>query len=155
MKSQLRGIAIICGFYDMYKHSNPARSTISWRLIKLARSAWAQILLAMFIGLGVTLISLAQLSITGYAIGQMFSGAEVSVVFPLLLIVALIFKRNTSQLAAAGIKGMRINLGLDLLNLFPTSCGSALDAPPLAAWVRCRRFTFTAVLSKYSGNYLY
>jgi hypothetical protein len=66
----------------------------------------------VFIGLGVTLISLAQLSITGYAIGQMFSGAEVSVVFPLLLIVALIFKRNTPQLAAAGIKGMRIQLGL-------------------------------------------
>ena len=51
-----------------------------------------------------------------------------------------IFKRNTPQLAADGIKGIRIQLGLDQVSLLPISCGSALDAPPLAAWVRCRRF---------------
>ena len=30
---------------------------------------------------------------------------------------------------------------MDQISLVPISCGSALDAPPLAAWVRCRCFT--------------
>jgi len=42
----------------------------------------------------------------------------------------LIFKRNTPQLAAAGIKCVRIQLrGLGQLNRAPFSCGGALDAP--------------------------
>ena len=32
-------------------------------------------------------------------------------------------------------------MALDQISLVPISCGSALDAPPLAAWVRCRCFT--------------
>ena len=32
------------------------------------------------------------------------------------------------------------SLGLDQISLPPISCGSAMDAPLLAAWVRCRRF---------------
>jgi hypothetical protein len=44
-----------------------------------------------------------------------------------------IFKRNTPMLAAAGIKGMRIQHRiLDQLNLLPLSCGGALHAPMLA-----------------------
>lgn len=33
------------------------------------------------------------------------------------------------------------SLGLDQISLLPISCGSALNAPPFAAWVCCRRFT--------------
>jgi hypothetical protein len=43
---------------------------------------------------------------------------------------------------ASGIKGIRIHLRMYQLDLNPFSCGSALDAPQLAARVRCRRFTY-------------
>jgi len=53
----------------------------------------------------------------------------------------LILRRNTPQLAAAGIKGIRIRLSdvSDYLN--PFSCGGALHAPQLAARVRRSRLT--------------
>ncbi|MEA1906323.1 MAG: ABC transporter ATP-binding protein [Euryarchaeota archaeon] len=106
-------IAIICGIYDKYRYSDTARSTVSWRLIELARGAWSRILLAVLIGLGVALINVAQLSITGYAIGKMFAGAEVSVVLPLLLVAALLIlfrawltylKETIAHYIASGIK---------------------------------------------------
>jgi hypothetical protein len=50
------------------------------------------------------------------------------------------FYRNTPMLAS-GIKGICIHLRMYQLDLNPFSCGSALDAPQLAARVRCRRFT--------------
>jgi len=125
----MRSIAIICGIYDTYKYSNATRSTISWRLIELARGAWSRILLAVLIGLGVTLINVAQLSITGYAIGQMFVGAEVSVVLPLLLIAALLIifrawlaylKETIAHYIAAGIKiALRNRIYAHLLALGP------------------------------------
>jgi hypothetical protein len=44
-----------------------------------------------------------------------------------------IFKRNTPQLAAAGIKGKRIQLRIECVSLVRSICGSALHAPQLAA----------------------
>ena len=55
------------------------------------------------------------------------------------------FKRNTPQLAAAGIKGMRIQFSDVSDYLIPSSCGGALHAPQLAARVRRRRLTKLAV----------
>ena len=45
-----------------------------------------------------------------------------------------IFKRNTPQLAADGIKGIRIQLRDGSDDLDPFSCGGALHAPMLATW---------------------
>jgi hypothetical protein len=45
-----------------------------------------------------------------------------------------IFKRNTPQLAAAGIKCMRIQHRFGSANRVPFSCGGASDAPQLATW---------------------
>jgi len=159
LRSQLCGINIICGFYDMYKYSDAARSTISWRLIGLARSAWAQILLAVFIGLGVTLINLAQLSITGYAIGQMFSGADVSVVLPMLLIVALMiilrawltyYKEMIAYYIAAGIKiALRNRIYVHLLALGPGFLEQRQTGELLAAAVHG-----VETLEIYFGKYL-
>jgi hypothetical protein len=36
---------------------------------------------------------------------------------------------------------MRIQLGIGSADMIPISCGGALDASQLAAWVRRRRFT--------------
>jgi hypothetical protein len=41
------------------------------------------------------------------------------------------------------------NLALDQISLAPISCGGTLDAPSLAAWVHCRRFTGSAVKSPF------
>jgi len=159
VKSRLRGIFLLCGIYDMYKYSDAARSTISWRLIKLARSAWAQILLAVIIGLGVTLINLAQLSITGYAIGQMFSGADVSVVLPLLLIAAIMIilrawltylKEMIAHYIAAGIKiALRNRIYAHLLALGPGFLEQRQTGELLAAAV-----DGVETLEIYFGKYL-
>ena len=155
----IRSIAIICGIYDAYKYSNAARSTISWRLIELARGAWARILLAVLIGLGVTLINVAQLSIIGYAIGQMFAGAEVSVVLPLLLIAAFLIifrawltylKETIAHYIAAGIKiALRNRIYAHLLVLGPGYLERRQTGELLAAAVHG-----VETLEVYFGKYL-
>ena len=155
----IRSIAIICGIYDAYKYSNAARSTISWRLIELARGAWARILLAVLIGLGVTLINVAQLSIIGYAIGQMFAGAEVSVVLPLLLIAAFLIifrawltylKETIAHYIAAGIKiALRNRIYAHLLALGPGYLERRQTGELLAAAVHG-----VETLEVYFGKYL-
>ena len=155
----MRSIAIICGIYDTYKYSNAARSTISWRLIELARGAWARILLAVLIGLGVTLINVAQLSIIGYAIGQMFAGAEVSVVLPLLLIAAFLIifrawltylKETIAHYIAAGIKiALRNRIYAHLLVLGPGYLERRQTGELLAAAVHG-----VETLEVYFGKYL-
>jgi len=159
VKSRLHSIAIICGVYDAYKYSDAARSTISWRLIELARGAWARILLAVLIGLGVTLINVAQLSITGYAIGQMFAGAEVSVVLPLLLIAAILIlfrawltylKEIIAHYIAAGIKiALRNRIYAHLLVLGPGFLERRQTGELLAASVHG-----VETLEVYFGKYL-
>jgi hypothetical protein len=56
-------------------------------------------------------------------------------------LILFIFTRNTPQLAAAGIKGIRINLGMDPLCLLLFSCGGASHAPPACSGVRRRCLT--------------
>ena len=56
---------------------------------------------------------------------------------------AVYFKRNTPQLAAGGIKGIRIQLKDGSDNRVPFLCGVALHAPPACSGVRRRRLTFT------------
>ncbi|MEA1864467.1 MAG: ABC transporter transmembrane domain-containing protein, partial [Euryarchaeota archaeon] len=159
MKPLLYTIATICGIYDMYKYSNAARSTISWRLVKLARGAWSRILLAVLIGLGVALINVAQLSITGYAIGKMFAGAEVSVVLPLLLIAALLIlfrawltylKETIAHYIAAGIKiALRNRIYAHLIALGPGYLERRQTGELLAAAVHG-----VETLEIYFGKYL-
>jgi len=55
--------------------------------------------------------------------------------------MCFIFKRNTSQLAAAGIKGIRIQFGDVSDYLVPFPCGGALHAPSACCGVRSRRLT--------------
>jgi len=86
----MRSTTAICSVYDTFKYSDKVRRTINRRLIELTRGARGRILLAILVGLGVALINVTQLSIVGYAIGQMFSGISIAVVLPLLLIVALL-----------------------------------------------------------------
>ena len=43
------------------------------------------------------------------------------------------FKRNTPQLAAAGIRGIRIRLRIECVSLVLSLCGGTLHAPLLAA----------------------
>lgn len=159
MKSRLRSIATLCGIYDTFKYSNAARSTVSWRLIELARGAWARILLAVLIGLGVTLINVAQLSITGYAIGRMFAGAEVSIVLPLLLIAAVLIlfrawftylKELIAHYIAAGIKiALRNRIYAHLLVLGPGFLERRQTGELLAAAVHG-----VETLEIYFGKYL-
>jgi len=44
-----------------------------------------------------------------------------------------LFKRNTPQLAAAGIRGIRIQLRIECVSLVLSLCGGTLHAPLLAA----------------------
>ena len=64
-----------------------------------------------------------------------------------------IFKRNTPQLAADGIKGIRIQLRDGSDDLDPFSCGGALHAPQLAARVRRHLFTMLQTLSYSRPDY--
>jgi len=48
--------------------------------------------------------------------------------------------------ACIGIKGMRINLGKDQIDIVPSLCGGASHAPPACSGVRRRRLTATTVL---------
>ena len=158
-KSRLRSIATICSIYDSYKYSDTARSTVRWRLIGLARGAWSRILLAVLIGLGVSLINVAQLSITGYAIGKMFAGAEVSVVLPLLLIAAILIlfrawltylKETIAHYIAAGIKiALRNRIYAHLIALGPGYLGRRQTGELLAAAVHG-----VETLEIYFGKYL-
>jgi len=143
----------------MYKYSSAARSTVSWRLIELARNAWDKILLAVIIGLGVTLINLTQLSITGYAIGQMFSGRGVSVVLPMLSIVAIMilfrawltyYREMIAYNISAGIKiALRNRIYAHLLALGPGFLEQRQTGELLAAAVHG-----VETLEIYFGKYL-
>jgi hypothetical protein len=55
--------------------------------------------------------------------------------------IGIYFKRNTPQLAADGIKGIRIQLRDVSDDRVPFLCGGALHAPPACSGVRRRRLT--------------
>jgi hypothetical protein len=59
----------------------------------------------------------------------------------LLISTRFIFTGNTPQLAAAGIKGIRIQPRDGSVSLVLFSCGCASHAPPACSGVRRRRLT--------------
>jgi ABC-type multidrug transport system fused ATPase/permease subunit len=134
-------------------------TVINRRLLELTRGARGRILLAVLIGLGVTLINVAQLSIIGHAIGRMFSGMSIAVVLPLLLIAAtlIIFrawltylKEIISQYIAAGIKiALRKRIYAHLLALGPSYLERHRTGELLAAAVHG-----VETLEVYFGKYL-
>jgi len=63
----------------------------------------------------------------------------IGTIFNILLLIY--FKRNTPQLAADGIKGIRIQLKDGSDDRVPFLCGGALHAPPACSGVRRRRLT--------------
>lgn len=149
----------ICSVYDTFKYSDKVRTTINRRLIELTRGARGRILLAILVGLGVALVNVTQLSIIGYAIGQIFSGISIAVVLPLLLIAALLItfrawltylKEIIAQFIAAGIKiALRNRIYAHLLALGPGYLERRKTGELLAAAVHG-----VETLEVYFGKYL-
>jgi ABC-type multidrug transport system fused ATPase/permease subunit len=153
-------LSLICSVYNTYEYSKKvSTTTVNRRLIELTRGYRNRILLAVLIGFGVTLINVAQLSITGYAIGRMFSGVAIASVLPLLLIVAFLIifrawltylKEIIAQYIAAGIKiGLRNRIYAHLLTLGPGYLERHRTGELLAATVHG-----VETLEVYFGKYL-
>ena len=62
--------------------------TIDRRLLRLTRGVRWHMTLAVLIGVGMTGAGVALFTLTGYAIGQIFSGALLHNVMPMLLLIA-------------------------------------------------------------------